>query len=81
MKATIDKAGRIVLPKELRDLLGLRGGEALEIREADGRIEIEPVPTTIRVEERPEGLVGVAEEELPPLADDVVRATLERTRR
>jgi AbrB family looped-hinge helix DNA binding protein len=81
MKTTIDKAGRIVLPKELRDLLGLRGGEALEIREADGRIEIEPVPTTIRVEERPEGLVGVAEEELPPLADDVVRATLERTRR
>jgi AbrB family looped-hinge helix DNA binding protein len=81
MRTTIDKAGRIVLPKELRDLLGLRGGEALEIREADGRIEIEPVPTTIRVEERPEGLVGVAEEELPPLADDVVRATLERTRR
>lgn len=81
MQTTIDKAGRVVLPKELRDLLGLRGGEALEIREVDGRIELEPVPTTIRLEDRPEGLVGVAEEELPPLADDVVRATLERTRR
>ncbi len=81
MKTTIDKAGRVVVPKALRDILGLSAGEALEIREADGRIEIEPVSTKIRLEDRPEGLVGVAEEELPPLSDDIVRATLERSRR
>ncbi len=81
MKTTIDKAGRIVVPKKLRDLLGLRAGEALEIHETDGRIELEPLPTKIRLEDRAEGLVGVAEEELPPLSDDIVRATLERSRR
>jgi len=80
MKTTIDKAGRVVVPKKLRDILGLRAGEALEIRETDGRIELEPLPTTIRLEDRAEGLVGVAEEELPPLSDDIVRATLERSR-
>ena len=81
MRITIDKAGRVVVPKKLRDLLGLRAGEALEIRETEGRIELEPLATKIRLEDRAEGLVGVAEEELPPLSDDIVRATLERSRR
>ena len=81
MKTTIDKAGRVVVPKELRDRLGLSGGEALEIREADGRIEIEPMAARVRLEDGAEGLVAVAEEEMPPLSDDVVRETLERSRR
>ena len=81
MKTTIDKAGRVVVPKKLRDSLGLSGGEALEIRETDGRIELEPMPAKIRLEDRPEGLVAVTEEDLPPLSDDLVRKTLERARR
>lgn len=81
MRTTIDKAGRVVVPKELRDILGLRGGEALEIRETDGRIELEPIPAKIRLEERAEGLVAVTDEELPPLSDELVRETLERSRR
>lgn len=81
MKTTIDKAGRVVVPKELRDLLGLNGGETLDIREADGRIELVPLSAKVRLEERPGGLVAVAEEELPPLSDDLVRKTLERSRR
>ena len=80
MKTTIDKAGRVVVPKELRDILGLRGGEALEIRETDGRIELEPMPARIRLEDRGDGLVALAAEELPPLSDDIVRRTLERSR-
>jgi len=27
MRATIDKAGRLVIPKQLRDYVGLRAGE------------------------------------------------------
>lgn len=41
MRATIDKAGRLVVPKPLRDLLGLRPGE-VEVT-ADGaalRVEV-----------------------------------------
>lgn len=40
MKTTIDKAGRIVVPKRIRDRLALRGGEQLDIDEDNGRIEI-----------------------------------------
>jgi AbrB family looped-hinge helix DNA binding protein len=31
MKATIDPAGRLVIPKRIRDRLGLRGDEQVEI--------------------------------------------------
>ena len=81
MKTTIDDAGRIVIPKSLRARLGLTGGHAVEIRERDGRIEIEPAATTARLERTNAGLVAVPEEALPSLTDSVVRETLEKSRR
>jgi AbrB family looped-hinge helix DNA binding protein len=81
MRTTIDAAGRVVVPKNLRDRLGLSGGRALEIREREGRIEIEPVATPMTLEHRTGGPVAVPDEALPPLTDDIVRATVERTRR
>jgi AbrB family looped-hinge helix DNA binding protein len=82
MKSTIDSAGRVVIPKALRTRLGLRGGEAIEIQERDGTIVIEPAPTPMSlVDEGDRGLAAVPNQELPPLTDDLVRATLEGTRR
>jgi AbrB family looped-hinge helix DNA binding protein len=81
MKSTIDSAGRIVIPKALRQRLGLKGGEPLEIRERDGTIEIEPAPTAMRLVDEGHGPVAVPEEELPPLTDEVVRAAIEQSRR
>lgn len=81
MKPTIDSAGRVVIPKALRQRLGLQGGEALDIRERDGRIEIEPAATPMALAQREGSPVAVPEGELPPLTDEIVRATLERTRR
>ncbi len=81
MRSAIDSAGRVVIPKPLRDRLGLARGEAVEIRERDGRIEIEPAPTPMSLVERTGGPVAVPESQLPPLTDEEVRATIERTRR
>ena len=81
MKSTIDTAGRVVIPKEIRARLGLSGGEEIEIRERDGTIEIEPTPTAMTLIDRGGSPVAVPEEKLPPLTDDIVRSTLERTRR
>lgn len=81
MKTTIDRAGRLVIPKALRQRLGLEGGEELEVRERDGRIEIEPAATAMRLVDRDGASVAVPDEDLPPLTDELVRATLERTRR
>jgi AbrB family looped-hinge helix DNA binding protein len=81
MRSTIDRAGRLVVPKPLRDALSLRGGETLELTVRDGRLEAEPVPTPMRLERRDDGVAAVPDAELPPLTAEQVRATLEQTRR
>lgn len=81
METTIDGAGRVVIPKAIRDALGLRGGSKVEITERDGRVEIEPAPIRVRLVRRKGVLVAVPEEHVPPLTDEIVRDTLERIRR
>ena len=81
MKATIDAAGRIVVPKALRLALGLQPGQALEIRAGDGRLEIEIAATPMQLKKRGKGMVAVPDAELPPLTVELVRETLERIRR
>ena len=49
MKATMDAAGRIVVPKALRLALGLKPGQLLEIRAGEGRLEIEVAATPMRL--------------------------------
>ena len=44
MKAiSLDKAGRVVLPKDLRDRLRLEAGDELLVEEADQQIVLRPV--------------------------------------
>ncbi len=81
MRTTIDAAGRVVIPKPLRSGLGWARGQALEVRERGGGLEIEAAPTRMALVARPGGIVAVPDTELPPLTDEIVRATLERTRR
>jgi AbrB family looped-hinge helix DNA binding protein len=42
MKSTIDSAGRVVIPKPIREAAGLTPGSELEIAYRDGKIEIAP---------------------------------------
>ena len=81
MKTTIDAAGRIVVPKSLRQALGLKAGQSVEIRAGDGRLEIEIAPTPMRLKKRGKGVVAVPDARLPALTAEQVRDTLERVRR
>lgn len=81
MRTAIDSAGRVVIPKSLRDALGLTAGQALEIAERDGRLEIVPAPTPMRLVDEGDGVVAVADVDMPVLTADLVRDTLEHTRR
>jgi AbrB family looped-hinge helix DNA binding protein len=81
MRTTIDPAGRLVIPKRIRDRLGLRGNEQVEITERDGRIEIEPAPTEVGLVREGSVLVARPDCALPPLTDEIVRETLDRVRR
>jgi len=49
MKTTIDKAGRVVIPKALRDRLGLQPGE-VEITADGAALRVEPVAGELLVE-------------------------------
>lgn len=80
MRTTIDAAGRIVIPKAMRDELDLGAGEVeLEVR--DGHIEISVPPTPMRLERSGKGVAAVTDREMPPLGPDAVRAVLESVRR
>ena len=81
MRTTIDPAGRLVIPKRIRDRLGLRGNEQVEITERDGRIEIEPAPTEVELVREGSVLVALPDRPLPPLTDEIVRETMDRVRR
>ncbi|HEY5853485.1 MAG TPA: AbrB/MazE/SpoVT family DNA-binding domain-containing protein [Aldersonia sp.] len=81
MRTTIDPAGRLVIPKRIRDRIGLRGNEQVEITERDGRIEIEPAPTEVELVREGSVLVARPDRPLPPLTDKIVRETLDRVRR
>ena len=81
MRTTIDAAGRLVIPKRIRDHLGLGGNAQVEITERDGRIEIEPAPTGVELVREGSVLVARPESPLPPLTDEMVRETLDRVRR
>ncbi len=55
MKATIDKAGRLVIPKSLRDSLGLRPG-VVEVRAEGNGLRLD-VPADETLDERSGRLV------------------------
>lgn len=82
MRTTIDAAGRVVIPKQLRQAAALEPGQELEIVERDGRIEIQPVSAPMSLVERDGFLAAeVAEDEAPAMTADEVRNLVERTRR
>lgn len=81
MKVAMDSAGRIVVPKPLRQALGLKPGQVLELRAGDGRMEMEIAPSSMRLEKRGKGVVAVPRIKLPALSAVQVRETLDRVRR
>jgi len=80
MRATIDPAGRIVVPKPLRDKLGMTGGMELELEAVDGRLEVSIPPASVSLQDGPHGPRFVSDDPLPALTAETVRDLLEAVR-
>ena len=79
MRTTIDAAGRLVVPKPLREELGFSAGTEVEVTAVDGHLEV-AVPSRIRIENGPHG-VRFATDTDERLSAEQVRRLMERGRR
>ncbi len=78
MEAIIDNAGRIVLPKPLRDALGLLPGTKVDISPYGAGAQIVPAGRTARLVDEGGHLVASGE---TPVDDDIVFALIEAGRK
>jgi AbrB family looped-hinge helix DNA binding protein len=62
MRTTIDSAGRLVLPKAIREAANLEGGAEVEIRILGDHLEIEPVVADVTFVRKGGFLVAVRKE-------------------
>lgn len=81
MKVAIDAAGRMVLPKPVRDALGITPGVVLDAVIMDGRLVLEVASPPKRLIRKQGRLVAIADENMPTLTQAEVRASLEQGRR
>lgn len=81
MVTTMDSAGRLVIPRDIRRESGIEPDTPLEVRWRDGVIEIEPQPLPVTLEKRGRLLVAVPRTKVPALTTDVVERTRRKIRR
>ena len=77
MKVKIDRAGRIVLPKAVREKLSLAPGDALELEQSEDRVTLIPAREGVTLRKK-HGFWVVHTGE--PLSEETVRETLGRVR-
>ncbi len=80
MTTTIDKAGRIVVPKSLREALNFKPGQQLDLSVRDGHLEVEVAKTPVELRERDGVIEAVAQGDVPTLSANSVRDVVEQMR-
>ena len=78
----MDAAGRIVIPKRLREAMGATGRTDVELAERDGEIVLSVAPTPMHLTEVDGVAVAVPDgDDLPTLTTEQVREALDGSRR
>lgn len=79
VQATIDTAGRIIVPKSLRDELRIAAGQKLSLRVHNGVLEVEPVAEPVTLKKSGRLVVATAAKRVK-LSSDTVARTRSRLR-
>jgi AbrB family looped-hinge helix DNA binding protein len=81
MRVAIDGVGRLVIPKALREELGVHGATDLELTAADGRLELTVADVPAHIEERDGFPVIVTDRPMEPMSVAEARTAVDRIRR
>ena len=79
MEAKVDSVGRIVLPKPLRERLGLTAGSTVDVSLYGDGLHVAPVSRTARLERRADGRLisasdtAVTDDDIFDLIDSIRR--------
>ena len=76
MKTTIDRFGRITIPRDIRRESGIKPGMPLDVRWYNGTITITPASLAFKLERKGRLLVAVAAKKAPRLSTTTVNRTL-----
>lgn len=80
MITTIDSAGRMVIPKSVREAAGLAPGQELQVEYRDGAIVVEATPRAVKLVRKGTLLVAVAPRDAQPLTHDHVTRSIQDLR-
>ena len=81
-KLTLDKAGRVVLPKPLRDELNLSPGDTLELETSGDLITLHPIRATTPLQkERGVWVIRTGEDLSGSVVEDTIRQIREERER
>jgi AbrB family looped-hinge helix DNA binding protein len=78
VKASVDSVGRVVIPKALRERLGIAAGDEVDISAYGDGLHIAPAGRTARLAEHNGRLVAVAD---TPVTDDDVFGLIDSLRK
>jgi AbrB family looped-hinge helix DNA binding protein len=69
---TIDGAGRLVVPKSIREKAGFKAGTPLEVVLVGDHVEIRPLPRAVRLKTKGGVVVAEPADSSEPLREEVV---------
>lgn len=78
MEAKVDSVGRVVLPKALRDALGLRAGSTVDISRYGSGLQLIPFSRTARLVDEAGVLVATGDTRID---DEIVFGLIDASRR
>ncbi len=80
MKTTVDSAGRIVIPRDIRHATGIGPGTVVEVEVREGGVSIEPASAAVKIVKRGRLRIAVTEGG-GTLSEDQVRSVRDELRR